>query len=245
MSEMSEHDQIESSVAAYILNVVETDEADSVRAHLEGCSSCRELAARLRRAVAALPLSVEEQQPPDRLRQRILQAAASPRPAALAPRQARLFRLPRRRLEAGRLGRLSPSVAAVAVLTVAVIGLGAWDAYLTTRVQQAEVSRTSLRGQGSMAGSQAEVIRLRRDGVTLVDFRGLRQLDSGKVYVLWLIPPDGHPVNGGAFRPDPDGTKLLVLSQDLSGYAQVAVTVEDSPTVQAPSQTPQLGGKLS
>jgi hypothetical protein len=126
-----------------------------------------------------------------------------------------------------------------------VIALGAWDGYLTTRLQQAEADRTTIQGQGTMAGSQAQVIRLRREGVTLVDFKGMRQLDSNRVYVLWLIPADGHPVNAAAFRPDPDGTKLVVLTQELSGYAQIGVTVEESPDVKAPSHAPELGGKLA
>lgn len=132
----------------------------------------------------------------------------------------------------------------MAALAIAVIALGAWDGYLTSRLQQSEADRTTIHGQGSMAGSQAEVIRLRREGVTLVDFKEMRQLDSNSVYVLWLIRADGHPVNAAAFRPDPDGGKLIVLSQDLSGYSQIGVTVEVSPDVKEPSQAPQLGGKL-
>jgi anti-sigma-K factor RskA len=248
MSEMSEHEQIEISVAAYILGAAEPGEADLVRAHLDACSSCQELATRLRRAASVLPLGVEEARPPDRLRERILRAAAAPaRPASAEPRRARILRLPRRPRPVWRGGQGSrrPIYAAVAALAIAVVALGAWDGYLTTRLQQSAADRTTIQGQGSMAGSQAQVIRLRREGVTLVEFKGMRQLDSNKSYVLWLIPADGHPVNAAAFRPDPDGTKLVVLSQELSGYSQIAVTVEDSPDVKAPSQTPELGGRLA
>src|SRR5437773_12150580 len=77
---MSDHEEIESSVAAWVLGALDAEEADSVRSHAEGCPTCREVAGRLRRVVGALPLVVDEVSPPTRLRERVLAAAgASPR----------------------------------------------------------------------------------------------------------------------------------------------------------------------
>src|SRR5438270_167737 len=72
----AEHDALENAVAAYVLDVCDEDEREAVRAHVEGCASCRELARRLTQAADALPLACQEVRPPARLRERILAAAA-------------------------------------------------------------------------------------------------------------------------------------------------------------------------
>jgi len=48
---MSDHEEMESSVAAWVLGALDADEAETVRSHAEGCPTCREVAARLRRVV--------------------------------------------------------------------------------------------------------------------------------------------------------------------------------------------------
>src|SRR6184192_4257691 len=63
---MSDHEELESSVAAWVLGALDAHEAASVRVHVEGCASCRQVAGRLRRVVGALPLAVEEVAPPAR-----------------------------------------------------------------------------------------------------------------------------------------------------------------------------------
>ncbi|MDQ2942234.1 MAG: zf-HC2 domain-containing protein, partial [Candidatus Dormibacteraeota bacterium] len=87
---MSEHEELESSVAAWVLGALDGDEVDVVRTHIEGCPSCRETALRLGRTVGALPLDVEEITPPARLRERILTAAATSPGSAVAPARPRI-----------------------------------------------------------------------------------------------------------------------------------------------------------
>src|ERR1700674_505976 len=86
---MSEHEEFESLVAAWVLGAVTADEVDVVRMHIETCQSCRDTASRLSRIVGALPLDVEEIEPPARLRERILAAAAASRIASAAPTRPR------------------------------------------------------------------------------------------------------------------------------------------------------------
>ena len=50
---MSEHEEFEASVAAWVLGALDADEAEEWRIHIEGCTSCRQAAARIRRAVGA------------------------------------------------------------------------------------------------------------------------------------------------------------------------------------------------
>jgi hypothetical protein len=65
---------MQGSIAACLLDAADTDEAAAV-AHVRSCPSCSELARRLAKAAAAVPLSVDPVEPPPGLRSRILKAA--------------------------------------------------------------------------------------------------------------------------------------------------------------------------
>ena len=53
-SPFSDHDDLETSVAAYVLGATEPEETEAIQQHLDGCAGCREMAARLRRTVELL-----------------------------------------------------------------------------------------------------------------------------------------------------------------------------------------------
>src|SRR5438094_5884884 len=107
---MSDHEELESSVAAWGLGALDAGEAETVRSHAEGCPTCREVAGRLRRVVGALPLVVDEVGPPARLRERVLAAAVASRESPALPPAARAV-IPRPKVprppSVGRLGRLT------------------------------------------------------------------------------------------------------------------------------------------
>jgi hypothetical protein len=69
-----EHGEMQGSIAAHLLDAAETDE-ELALAHIRSCPSCSELAGRLARAAAAVPLSVDQVEPSAGLRERILSAA--------------------------------------------------------------------------------------------------------------------------------------------------------------------------
>jgi hypothetical protein len=71
---------VEASLAAFVLDVADQDEARSAAAHVEACASCAMLARRLSRAAAAMALSAQEVKPPERLRARVLAAAETASP---------------------------------------------------------------------------------------------------------------------------------------------------------------------
>lgn len=243
-----EHDEFESSVAPYVLGALEGEEAQSVRAHLEGCAACRSLADRLRRAVDAVPLAVGEVTPPPQLRQRILDAAAGSRPstAGPAPRPATVVELrPVRTARSpwlGGLGRTAAAAALVAFALGAGLGLGIGRTVAPAPAPQA-VGQFSMTGSGTMTGSDGRVYELRQEGLTLIQFSGLPQPAAGKLYELWLIPAQGAPVPAGVFSPDPEGGHVAVLPRTLHGLKALAVTEEAAPSgAPAPTQTPQLVG---
>src|ERR1700681_4896919 len=119
---MSDHEELESNVAAWVLGALDRQEAEVVQAHVEGCASCRETAARLQRAVTALPLVVEEVAPPARLRERVLPAATASTGSTGAPSRLRKKVTPaaRSRVFAPLFDRL-PLYAAAAAVVVALV----------------------------------------------------------------------------------------------------------------------------
>jgi hypothetical protein len=250
---MSEHEEMENAIAAWVLGAADSKEAEEIAMHIEGCASCRETAARLTRVAGAMPLDADEVEPPARLRQRILAAAAtSPRTLSAPARAAdRAVRIPPRRAQSlVRLVDRVPLYAAAAVVVIALaVGLVAGDlvGHLSQPAAPSQVARFTLVGHGSMASARGTVIDLKSDGIALVDFNGLPALAGGKVYELWLITPGSKRVDGaGVFVPDSNGTKVLVVSRPLSGYSTMAVTTEQGPDgVAAPTQQPQLAGGVA
>lgn len=241
---MAEHEQFELSVAGYLLGAAEPEEAAAIRRHLDGCADCQQLAARLRRVTDAIPVAIEPVQPPERLRSRILAAAAAA-PQTVESESSVLVPLRRvRRMAArnrGLLARAAGLAAAIALTAGVTYGV-------TAHVvgQPASVVRYTLTGSGQLRGARATVVELRQDGVTLVDFRALPAPDQGKVYELWLITAQGRPYPAGVFRPQDDGSYQLVLAKPLAAYRKMGVTIEQGPNgSSSPSQAPELAGTIS
>jgi anti-sigma-K factor RskA len=194
---------------------------------------------------------VEEVEPPARLRERILAAAAASRDTTAAPRvpiariKARPAPRPRAFSEAPR-GLNSPYAIAAAVLFALLIGLIAGDVIGRGAPAPPAVARSVLVGHQDLASAKATVIDLKSEGVALVDFSGLPALESGKVYEVWLITAAGRPDPAGVFVPDSNGSKVVLIGQPLAGYTEMAITKEVGPSgTLAPTQQPQLYGNLA
>jgi anti-sigma-K factor RskA len=97
-----------------------------------------------------------------------------------------------------------------------------------------------------MAGVQGSAVYLKKDGVTLVEFKSLPALDRDRVYELWLVTDDGKPVPAGVFTPGPDGSKVVVVDRSLKGIKALAVSVEPGPDGSlTPSRAPELAAQVT
>ena len=135
---------------------------------------------------------------------------------------------------------------AAAVLLALLVGVVAGDVIGRGAPASAPVVRSALVGHQGLASARASVIDLKSDGVALVDFSGLPQLDSGKVYEVWLITAGGRPDPAGVFVPDSNGSKFVLVGKSLAGYTQMAITSEVGPAgAPAPTQQPELYGNLT
>jgi anti-sigma-K factor RskA len=246
----ADHDRMEELVAAYALDACDDAEREEVEVHLDGCPSCRALARRLSRTVAALPLAVDPVRPPDQLRDRILAAAT----ASLAPGHApepdaeadtpNVLTFPRAEPSRRPRRRIPLHWAAVAVLAVALAGLGAWNVILDQSLN-APPARYSLVGTGTLAGASGTVTEFRRQDAALVALAGMPPPPAGKVYQLWLIDASGRSSSAGTFTPSADGTARVGVDRPMSGVKTVAVTAEAGPTgARAPTGKPELAGQV-
>jgi anti-sigma-K factor RskA len=249
---MSDHEELQNSVACWVLGAGEADEAEMLRAHLETCASCREMVKRLDRAVHALPLAVDEAAPSAGLRERILAAAAaSPRLAVVPARPENEIRLPatyRRRFSPRIFERIPTYAAAAAVVVALALGAVAGDlaAQRNATPAPSQVARFTLTGHAALAGATASVINLKTDGVALVDFNGLPPPPAGKVYEVWLITSSSRADPAAVFVPDSNGAKVVVVNHSLAGYTVMAVTIEQGPDgSKVPSQQPEMSGTLA
>lgn len=246
---IADHDDFESSIASFLLGAVDPEEAEIVRTHLDGCPICQGIVRRLRPAVSALPIAVEPMTPPARLRERILaKAAASREPTRTLPQRARVIRLPRPRPKLW-IPDVRTAVAAAAVIAFALgagLGLGLGRFTAPSPAPVTTVAQYSMSGSGSMSGAQGRVFELRQQGLTIIEFSDLPQLEQGKVYELWLISKDGHAAPSGVFEPDSQGSRVVLVATNLSGVKTLAVTREIGPSgASAPTQQPQLVGSVA
>jgi anti-sigma-K factor RskA len=245
---MSDHEELESNLAAWVLGALDTEEAEVVAAHVEGCASCRETVARLQRAVGAMPLAVEEVAAPARLRERVLAAAAASSTSTIAPSRVRKKQTSplRRNVFAPFFERLPVYAAAAAVIVALVAGVVAGELAGRQPTPPSQVARFTLSGHQSLTGAKATVIDLKSEGLALVDFSGLPALGQGRVYEVWLITSGGRADPAAVFVPDSNGSKVVLVNKALQGYAQMAITDEAGPDgSQAPTQAPQLYGGVA
>jgi hypothetical protein len=256
----AEHDRMEDAVAAYVLGACDGEEEVAlVEAHIVACPTCRALARRLAPAVDALALAADEVRPPDRLRARILAAAAA------APQQAGDEPAPRvvpvparawRRVGAGAVAarggrapaRLALYRAAVAGLALALIALTA--VFVMSRQHPAPTTppasaRYSLVGTGAMAGAGGTFTEVGGRDAAVLALTGMPEPPPGRVYEVWLIDSSNRALPSGVFTPGADGTATLGLSRPLAGVRSIAVTLEAGPGgTTAPTQKPELAGQI-
>ena len=207
--------------ASYALDALESDEARAYEEHLARCASCQDELASLQAAAGALAYGAGAAQPPDSLRDRILDAAHAERSNVTPVRP--------------RWSRPSPIAmvsAFAAVAACAVIGLAVWDVSLHDQLGNTQVA---LRG-APLSGANGTVVYSGGRGALVVS--GLAPAPMGKTYEAWVIQ-SGRAYAAGLF---PGGGRTIVvrLTRALPAGAVVAVTLERAGGVTQPTHKPLI-----
>jgi anti-sigma-K factor RskA len=245
----SEPTELHVLTGAYVLDALDDDEREVFEAHLDTCEPCAREVQELR-ATAAQLSAANHEIPPARLRERILLEAArtpqeSPDPGVHPARPEDRGPLPR---WAYRL-----AAAAVAVLVVAVAGLGYVVIDLNDRLDETQAA--SDRIAEVLAAPDASIVTSEADGVSgrvvvsadrgeaVIVTSGLQPAPSEHVYQLWLIDDDGA-TSAGLFDTDADGRAVEVLAGDLAEVAAIGVTLEPAGGSPQPTADPVLAIEL-
>jgi hypothetical protein len=210
---MSEHVHHHDDVGAYLLGALNDLERQAFERHLRGCAECQEELARLRPAADALPGSVQQFEPPARLKASLME---------VVEREARVTELPRRRFT-------RPLAVAAVLLLGLVVGFGV--AQLggddETRTLAATVDQAMPNAGGSLRVSSGDATLRLHD---------MPRLGGTRVYQVWLQHGD-HLVPARTFEVGASGTGRVQLRgvDDADG---VYVTREPSGGAQVPSEDP-------
>ena len=262
---MNGHPQFAEALALYALDALDNpQELAELEAHLGTCGECRRELEALRADTALLALSAVGPKPPERARQRLMNAIAA------APRMERRVQKP---LIIGRLRPRWLSFAPMAVmLLLAVFSLLLWRDLRNTRrdlrhTREHETQMQQQLDQERQRSAHAqEVLDMWNDpnamriklvstpqahplpliqtiykpekGHILMVASNLASLPPNKVYELWLLPADGSaPMPAGTFKPDPHGNGMMLHPMQTAGITAkgFAVTIEPEGGSQTPT----------
>lgn len=247
---MNEHEQYAEDLALHALNALRGEDRARVDAHLATCATCRVELEQLRADTALLALSAAGPRPPQRARQRLLDALAR------EPRLPKVVPTPPRRSWWGVLGW-----AAAAVVLVFALSLWKEDQVLKASLASASsAAAESAREMEELRKIAAPILDPEAQRVTLVSARtppqpqgkafylrnrsslvflanNMPALPPQKAYELWLIPINGAPIPAGVFKPDAHGSASVVnppLPPGTEAKA-FAITVENEAGATSPT----------
>lgn len=231
MSRHPDHDDI----VGFVLGALERERAGEVSAHLDGCGKCTAEVRRFAPAVGVLAESVEQLEPPRRLREQIVETvrreAGSPPPAEPA-------RMPKRRRawRGGMLTRPAMGLAALALVAAAVGG------YLVADGGD-EDSATTIAAESPLPDAGGSLVV--RDGEATLHVHGMPALEGrNAVYQVWVAGEGGVRASS-SFIPHADGTATAAVPEAAEGATEVMVTREPGPGRTEPTLPTVLELELS
>src|SRR5580698_7140603 len=247
---MTEHEQYAEDLALYAVNALMGENRAKLAAHLAGCTSCRLELEQLRADTALLALSAVGPRPPQRARQRLLDAVA---------REARVPRVMQTSSRTSWWGWLGWA-AAVAVVVFALSlwrensalqhGLASMSSRavesrreleelrrITAPILDPETQRVTLVSTKAAPQPQGKAFYLRNRSSLVFLANNMPTLPPRRAYELWLIPVSGAPIPAGTFKPDAHGSASVVnpvLPAAIEAKA-FAITMEDETGATAPT----------
>jgi anti-sigma-K factor RskA len=259
---MNEHEQYAEDLALYALDALQGEERAKLEQHLATCAVCRLELEQLRGDTALLALSAAGPRPPQRARQRLLDAVAhEPRVSSRAANQTadRAAQEAQQERSVGLWGWVGWAVTAVLV----VFAVSLWQensalrqtlASATSQVAESrreaeelrkiaapilepEAQRVTLVAVKASPQPQGKAFYLRNRRSLVFLANNMPALPPQKTYELWLIPVSGAPIPAGVFKPDAHGSASVVNPPLPAGTEAkaFAITVENEAGAATPT----------
>jgi anti-sigma-K factor RskA len=248
---MAAHEQFGDDLALYAMDALDSAQRTAIEQHVETCASCRRELESLRGDMALLALTTAGPHPPQRSRDRLLQAIAAERSAVERPAA-----VPARTAvsSGGWFGRLGWIAAALILAAGALVlndtreknsalqheiaGLQATTAAQDAELQRVRDNFAAFTGAGAQQVTlvvskerpqpQGKAIYVESSGKLLFIANNLPAIPDDKAYELWLLASDGKVLPAGVFRPDAKGSGVVVNPPLAAGISAkgFAITVE-------------------
>ena len=247
---MRDHRQLADDLALYALHELPASDVAEFREHLKECAQCRRELEEINSQMAMLALSSVASAPPQRSRERLLQA--------IRTEPQRVRRVVMRRP----WWSFVPTFAAV---LLAVFGLMLWreNTSLRNRLEATQQRFEQQRGDLDRARLVLDALTspesshfalvsinaqpvpegkasyMRKTGTVVFTAQHLSPLPPEKTYQLWLVPASGtKPMPCGTFKPDVNGNAAMVMpyAKKDAWPKMFAVTIE----AEGGSETPTM-----
>jgi len=248
---MSVHEQYADDLALHALNVLEGDARVSLEKHLETCSACRQELELLRGDTALLALSTTGPKPPQRSRQRLLEAIVK-EPRGLGAKPVRSFNWWAAFGWAAAVGMLVVVIQLRrenSTLREGMSELGSMIGKQTIELENArrvadtitasDAMRVELVSVKTPPVPRGKAFYLRNRTSLVFVASNLAPLAPDKIYELWLFPKSGGPpIAAGLFKPDANGSATVVNPPLPAGVEAKAFAVTLEPE-SGPHDTPR------
>ncbi|HEY6923342.1 MAG TPA: anti-sigma factor [Steroidobacteraceae bacterium] len=257
---MSAHEQYAGDLALLALGALQGEDRSALEKHLEGCPACRLELEQLRGDMALMAMSSAGPKPPQRSRQRLLDAIAKdPRTTAADATPAR-FRFNWWAAFGWAMAvamflvvvqlRRENTVLKDSVNTLAqMMGQQTVELANARRVVETltapESQTVTLVAAKTPPQPQGKAFYLRNKNSLVFVASNLAPLPPDKIYELWLFPQNGGaPIAAGLFKPDARGNATVVNPPGLPAGVEAkafAVTLEPA---EGPHNAPRGTGVM-
>jgi anti-sigma-K factor RskA len=236
---MSEHDNFYDDIPAFMLGVLDPEEARELERHAEDCDRCKHEVRWLTPAVRALPETVNTQIPPPQLRARLMAEVRADVAELAGPERAAA---PERRglgawLRGLNVGGLTykplAGAAAVVLIVAAFAGYEVGNNGGGGGTPSPQVSQVG--PQKEPSGITATVVRNGDRGS--IKLTGVETLPKGRVLEAWVQRGEEIKAVPALFVPDGRGNATTQI-RNLDGVEKVLVTREPAGGTKSPTSTP-------
>ena len=251
---MTVHEEYADDLALYALGSLEAAEKALLEKHLDECAACRHEVEHLRGDMALLSLSAAGPMPPQRARQRLMDAIK---------REPRIQAAPTRTVWWAIAGWVAAAAMGLVVLMLwrdksalvqEALHLRAVSSQQGEELQEARKIVETLRSPGAQVVNvtktnarpqpQGKAFYVRDRSSLIFLASNMPVLPAQKAYELWLIPKQGSPIPAGVFKPNARGNAMVINPPLPAGVEAkaFAITIEPESGSSVPTMPIEMMG---